>query len=903
MIAAFDAGASAAPKIIDGKYDLKERIGHGGQAEVWRATELIDGKSWRTLALKLLKPVEVRAGEGTRVNAWLREVEAVRGIVCDSLPILYGIGIDGSRPYIAMELLEGESLEQRLQTLPMYWRKALAVVKAVATALDACHAKGVVHCDLKPSNVFLEYTGKRRVLVLDFGAATLSGGTQVTRRTTNADDADTEVEEQATATVTVQVAPPRPADQPEAGPQLPHAPIIGTIGYISPERLRERQPDAASDVFSLGVMLYRMLAGRLPQEADSTNKDALIDATLNRAFVPLDKVMPNVPLGVLHLVAALMGPEEGRPQAGSLLDTIENIWQRPYGIPSHPFAGLAALGIERAAYLAGRQGAVSAIVERLRNEPGFGAEGAAGDPKPQMVNRGIVLMGPSGMGKSSLAVSGVARRMDEDLLDDTEGWECQVIRPSARSEGLRMAEGDAAFEAAPPGVGTVVVVDQLEEVLALRPEERDAFAKSFHALVERQTTVVAGRRRIDPDRPSRVVVTVRGDLFDAVARLPEWADSEFLTKHLFLVRDVDPNDLERIVLAPLQDVGYTLEKAEGVDIVKDVVREVRADGAVLPLVQFALSRLWQGRDETTKVLPVAAWRSMGGIQGALANAAEAVFTSLGENGHEAMKAACLALFTETGTRAVVVEDEVEPAVREVLERLQDEGIVRRSVNAQGQAVFDVVHEALGRNWGRLEQWMNERRAKQALQRSAEEAARQWELHGRPVDLVWRGALLEDNRSALRALDGEPTKTFITASIVESERLRVEAERERRRKFWLEQVLPASLVLTVAVVASVGWVRTTLAKEEAENARMTLDRANLKLAAAKQDVDATNEALRKTNAELKQEKDAAETARREANEAKEKAVDAKEKLEDAVKANGQCRAVLQKTVAGIFTGPP
>lgn len=892
MTVAFDARAPSAPTLIDGKYQLEKEIGHGGQAQVWRAAELLDGTSWRTLALKLLEPVDVSTGDGTAVTAWRREVEAVRGIVCDALPVIYGIGIHDTQPYIAMELLEGESLEGRLKEAPVYWREALAIVKAVATALDACHAKGVVHCDLKPSNVFLEHAGKRRVLVLDFGAATLSGEAQVARRTTNAGDADPTADDLATRTVTVDVPPPRRADQAEAAPEPPRAPAIGTIGYISPERLRQRPPDTVSDVFSLGVMLYRMLTGRLPQDADPNNKAALIDATLNREFVPMEQVVSDLPPGVVHLVAALMGPEEGRPKAGSLAATIEKVWQRPYGIPSHPFAGLAALDIERAAYLAGRQGAVNAIVERLRSE------------------RGIVLMGPSGMGKSSLAASGVARRVDEAMLDDTEGWECHVVRPSARTEGLRNAESDDASEAAPPGVGTLVVVDQLEEVLALSAAERRAFAKAFHALVQRRAAVMAGRRRIDPERPSRVVVTVRGDLFDAVARLPEWTDSDFLTKHIFLVRDVDPNDLERIVLAPLEDAGYALEKAEGVDVVGDVVREVRADGAVLPLVQFALSRLWQGRDETRKMLPVAAWRSMGGIQGALANAAEAVFTSLGEKAHDAMKAACLALFNETGTRAVVVEDDVEPAVRKVLVRLQDEGIVRRGVDAQGQAVFDVVHEALGRNWGRLQQWMAEREAKHALQRAAADAARQWDMHGRPVDLVWRGALLEDNLAALQALDGEPTKAFVAASRAELERVREEAERARRRKFWLERVLPASFLITVAVVASVGWIKTTLANEKAENARMVLDRANRALATTNRDletsnrvVDAKNEALRKANEELRREKDAAEKAKKDAKEKEAEAVAAKEKLEDEVNKHGQCRAVLQKTVSGIFTGPP
>src|SRR5262249_50443628 len=106
-------------------------------------------------------------------GGWLNEVRAVRDIKCDSIPTVYDVGISRQPrlAFIAMELLKGRTLEARLRDDVIYWRRALVICRQIALALRACHEVGVVHCDLKPQNVFLGERG--RVYVLDFGIAAL----------------------------------------------------------------------------------------------------------------------------------------------------------------------------------------------------------------------------------------------------------------------------------------------------------------------------------------------------------------------------------------------------------------------------------------------------------------------------------------------------------------------------------------------------------------------------------------------------------------------------------------------------------------------------------------------------------------------------------------------------------
>jgi eukaryotic-like serine/threonine-protein kinase len=831
--------------LIDGRYRLKKLLGAGGGGEVWEAEDAVDAEAWRSVALKLLKTPERGAGHASSPSPgsehdWLHEARAVSKVNCEALPQIHTVGMARSPaiPFIAMELLEGETLEKRLRRGPIHWRKALAITKQIAIALDACHAAGVIHCDLKPRNVFLEHIHKRRVLVLDFGIASLGGvlATVVRPRASATPRMSEDTDVQAPDEIVV----PEVAAAP---------PIFGTPGYISPERLAAHLPEHRDDAFALGVVLHRMIAGRLPQrlppgaEAASSSpaykgpgpyETALHRATVERMFEPLEGAAPATPRAVTALVATLLGPSAERPPKGQLASAVEEVYRRPHGRPPAPYAGLEAFGERRMGHLPGRAGDIEPIVRRL-------SEQAC-----------LFLCGPSGAGKSSLAVAGVAARVDEEMLFDTEGWVTVVLRPSGLGGGLRLAADTAPRAPEGSSVGTLVVVDQFEEVLSLKEGDQQAFCRAFTALVTKSSAVDAGEQHIRPADAVRVVATVRDDLFGRVAALPEL--ERLPESNLYIVRGVDPNAAREIVIGPLEGTGYTLEQAKGVDVVADVARELERDASALPLVQFALARLWDRRDVKGRVLRARAWTEIGGIMGALGEAAQGLFEGLEPGEQQAARRLFLALFDVDGTRNVVDEAALDGAAAALVPQLVKQGLVRRRVEEGQRAVIEPLHEALAKGWPQLSRWLDEVRGERELGRDAQQDAKRWERHGHPDDRLWRGTSLK-NTEALRAIREEPGRAFVAASLAAD-------KRERRRYFWLIKVGPAAGSATVLAIALTGWWITSLESDRTSDARK-------KLAVALAESKENEHKAKASETDALEQKRIAEQRQKEAEEAKQK----------------------------------
>jgi serine/threonine protein kinase len=209
-----------------GHYRIVEKIGAGGMGVVYRARdETLD----RDVAIKVL-PEEV-VEKPDRLARFEREAKAVAKLNHPNILDVYELGDHEGRPFMATELLEGETLRVRLEGGSLGWRKAVEIGAAVADGLGAAHVAGIVHRDLKPSNVFLTPDG--RVKVLDFGLAKVEQGP---------------VEELDTVT--------SPSPGTVAGT------VLGTVGYMAPEQLRGEPSDARSDIFALGCVLYEMLSGK-----------------------------------------------------------------------------------------------------------------------------------------------------------------------------------------------------------------------------------------------------------------------------------------------------------------------------------------------------------------------------------------------------------------------------------------------------------------------------------------------------------------------------------------------------------------------------------------------------------------------------------------------------------------
>jgi TolB-like protein/Tfp pilus assembly protein PilF len=217
-----------------GHYRIVELIGAGGMGEVYRAH---DPRLDREVAIKVLP--ETVARDIDRVARFQREARAVAKLAHPNILEIWDIGTEDNVAYAVMELLEGSTLRSLITADGMSWQRAVEIAVAIADGLAAAHAKGVVHRDLKPENVFVTSDG--RVKILDFGLARLE------------EPVDSEGETRS------------------ATPEVTRAgAVMGTVGYMSPEQVRGEPADQRSDIFSLGCVLYEMVAGRGPFARDTT---------------------------------------------------------------------------------------------------------------------------------------------------------------------------------------------------------------------------------------------------------------------------------------------------------------------------------------------------------------------------------------------------------------------------------------------------------------------------------------------------------------------------------------------------------------------------------------------------------------------------------------------------------
>ncbi|MGC1904517.1 MAG: serine/threonine-protein kinase, partial [Candidatus Acidiferrum sp.] len=223
-----------APDTPLGPYKIVALIGSGGMGEVYRAH---DTRLRRDVALKIL-PASF-TNDADRLRRFEQEARAVAALNHPNIVSIYDVGEANGVHYIISELLEGESLRERIPAAGMPTRKAIELAVQFANGLAAAHDRGIVHRDLKPENLFVTKTGQ--VKILDFGLAKL--------RTLPANGAN---DQSSIGVSNVTIA----ESQTSAGQ------ILGTVGYMSPEQVRGDAVDHRSDIFSFGSILYEMLCGQ-----------------------------------------------------------------------------------------------------------------------------------------------------------------------------------------------------------------------------------------------------------------------------------------------------------------------------------------------------------------------------------------------------------------------------------------------------------------------------------------------------------------------------------------------------------------------------------------------------------------------------------------------------------------
>src|ERR1700728_2309778 len=247
-------------------YRILDALGSGGMGRVFRAE---DTRLGRQVALKFLSAELMR--EPAALERFQREARAASSLNHPAICTIYDVGEHNGRPYLVMEVLEGQTLRERIGGRPMATDALLDFGAQIADALDAAHSRGIIHRDINPANIFITSRGQAKIL--DFGLAKQSA----TRRVGEAVGAGNSLTQPTTDNLFL--TSPGSA--------------IGTVAYMSPEQARGEDLDARPDLFSLGAVLYEMATG---QAAFNGNTSAVIfDSILNRTPAAPTSLNPNVP--------------------------------------------------------------------------------------------------------------------------------------------------------------------------------------------------------------------------------------------------------------------------------------------------------------------------------------------------------------------------------------------------------------------------------------------------------------------------------------------------------------------------------------------------------------------------------------------------------------------------------
>ena len=795
--AAPSARADLAGQTI-GAYHVVEKLGEGGMAEVYKAYQL---RLDRYVALKFIRP-ELAAQDGF-LPRFEQEAKVLARLSHPNIVHVYDFGEEGRRCYLAMEYVAGSTLKDWLREnaggQPMALDEALLIIRQVCAALDYAHAQGVVHRDVKPANIML--TPEGRALLNDFGIAKLLD---------------------------------RPSDVTSTGT------TTGTPAYMSPEQIGadSSKISPASDVYSLAIVLYEMLAGRVPFTAETgvaVMLKHLQDPTPSpRMHNPaLPEPVEQVILKALAkdsadryqragelleaLIAATSGvtptPTVTAPQPPAWLPEAEEVGPAP-GEP--PFKGLQYFDESDAALFFGREALVAKLVARLAplapspetvaQERGEGARGWG--------VRFLAVVGASGSGKSSLVRAGFIPTLRGD--DPPGRLYTHVITPTAHPlEALAASltrDSDSVR-------ATATLIDDL----AGDPRSLHLFVRRLHTPLSLPVTIAPEAKRsgggagsesrllivVDQfeelftlcrddaersafvdnlitaaeisDGPSVIVITLRADFYAHCAQFDNLREA--LAQHQEYVGPMSIAEMRRAIEEPAKRGGWELEPG----LVDLLLQDVGEAPGALPLLSHALLETWQRRQGRT--LTFGGYAASGGVRGAIAKTAEStyqkfspdeqaiarnIFLRLTELGEGTQDTRRRALLTE-----LITNPQLRPSIESVIQTLAAARLLTLSADSA-----EVAHEALIREWPTLREWLSENREGLRLHRHLTEAAQAWEKLNRDPGELYRGARLAQavewasgHADALNALERE----FLEASRAMAEREAAEREAQRQRE--------------------------------------------------------------------------------------------------------------------------
>ena len=542
--------------VID-EYRLLGILGSGGMGTVYRARDTL---LERDVAIKLI----TRTGSEPARQRFLLEARAVARIRHPNVVVVHRVGFAAEQPYIVYDLIRGRTFRDLSSPVP--WPKVLQLAAGAVRGLAAAHECNVVHRDIKPANLMIDETGD--VVLVDFGLAKLDGG----------DDG------------------PASGAGEAADPRLTVTGVaFGTPRYMAPEAWRGAPATRQTDLYSLGVVLYELLAGRLP--FDYASVEDLTRRVCEDDPPPVAELAPWVPpmLGALvdrciardpaqrPAAAAALGEQLEALQRGRAFDAFERdrVRRAPLG---NPYPGARPFGFEHQGVFFGRRGELRSLIDQLRGRP-F-----------------VVVTGEAGAGKSSLCMAGLLPIVMRGALGGARTWVPVPVTPGARPlaalagvladhvelprdeiDRLLVADPEpviAQFRAGHRGGCTahVLFVDQLEDLVTIADGDE---ARRFAAILGKLA---------EPAPALRVLATLRTQDMLAVAQLPGLASAIGPAIYLLL----EPRDE-----AALREIVVEPARLKGGDVADPVARSLvaAAAGGRLRLgeLEARLATLWDER--------------------------------------------------------------------------------------------------------------------------------------------------------------------------------------------------------------------------------------------------------------------------------------------------------------------
>jgi WD40 repeat protein/serine/threonine protein kinase len=845
-------------KTIKG-YELHERIGAGGFGAVYRAYQSTMG---REVAVKIILPGF--ANQPDFIRRFEAEARLVARLEHLHIVPLYDYWRDPDGAYLVMRWLRGGSLRDALEGGPFSLENAAFLLDQVASALAVAHANGIIHRDLKTSNILLDEEGN--AYLADFGIA------KNLKQPNNAISNDEQL-----------------------------------IGSLSPEQARNQPVTPQTDIYSLGITLYEILMGTQPfpgsnlierlykhindpipliETLDSHVQEG-INEVIQRATAkdPKNRYEDVLAMAVAFQDAAKLS-ETGR--ATDLLETLtlreqeilrsivngltnrqiaqdlyvelstvkwhirqiygklgvrsrkqavvrarelellmrdvstEHTEEVKTGVvnlsalqPVNPYKGLRAFETADSRDFFGREEFLEKLIDRL-----------APDPSPENTRGGerfLAIVGPSGGGKSSLVNAGLIPALWEGAIPGSDRWFIVQMVPGSRPLDelevalLRVAADQAdnirgQLERDQNGLlrsadlilprddsELVLVIDQFEEVFTLVSDE----ASRAHFLGLLTAAVTDRHSRV------RIVITLRADYYDRPLHYPEFG--QLIRNHLETVLPLSAEELERVILSPAENSGVTFESGLVARIIDDVLYQPGA----LPLLQYALTELFEGRDGRT--LTRSTYEGIGGAAGALARRAEELYREQDSEGREALHQMFL--------RLVVLDDDsaTSPASRKRVARSEliavslDKDLMEELIDAfaayrlltldhnpnSRRPTVEIAHEALLGEWQRLRDWLDDSRDDLRLQRQLGRAAAEWQEADKDPSFALRGTRLAQfetwSESTNLALSRDELD-YLQSSIALREKEQVRQEKRRKQTIIS---LASGLVIAIILVLIAG----------------------------------------------------------------------------------------------------